>query len=65
MPNGKIRLRMDGQTVISSDRVLFRTNQHADMVFNQFLMLPYIGDGSPVAQNFHVDPLKVGTGVVP
>ena len=65
VPDGKIRLRMDGQTVISSDRMLFRTNQHADMVFNQFLMLPYIGDGSPVVQSFQVDQLKVGTGAVP
>lgn len=63
--DGKIRLRMDGQTVVSSNAVLFRTNQHADMQFTQFLMLPYIGDGSPMPQQFWVDQLKVGTGEVP
>ena len=65
VPDGKIRLRMDGVTVVTSDRVLFRTNQHADMQFTQFLMLPYIGDGSPVVQQFWVDDLKVATGYVP
>lgn len=65
VPDGKLRLRMDGQTVVSSDRVLFRTNQHPDLAFTQFLFLPYIGDGSPVAQSFWVDQLKVGTGALP
>ena len=65
VPDGKIRLRMDGQTVVTSDRVLFRTNQHPDMHFTQFLMLPYIGDGSPLVQQFWVDQLKVATGAVP
>ncbi|MEW5742333.1 MAG: hypothetical protein AB1938_25675, partial [Myxococcota bacterium] len=63
--DGKIRLRMDGQTVVSSDAVLLRTNQHPNMQFTQFLMLPYIGDGSPVVQQFWVDQLKVATGYVP
>lgn len=52
-------LRMHRQTVIWSDRVLFRTNHPADMVFTQSLMLPYIGDGSPMAQS-GVVPGKVG-----
>ncbi|GMU61052.1 MAG: hypothetical protein AMXMBFR34_28150 [Myxococcaceae bacterium] len=65
MPDGKIRLRMDGQTVVTSDAVLFRTNQHPAMQFTQFLMLPYIGDGSPLVQQSWVDQLKVGTGYVP
>jgi hypothetical protein len=65
VPDGRIRLRLDGQTVVTSDRVLFRTNQHADMQFTQFLMLPYIGDGSPVVQQFQVDQLVVATGEVP
>ncbi|MBL8922608.1 MAG: hypothetical protein JNJ54_27400 [Myxococcaceae bacterium] len=65
VPDGRLRLRLDGQTVVTSDRVLFRTNQHPDMQFTQFLMLPYIGDGSPVVQQFQVDQLVVATGEVP
>ena len=48
--------------VISSDRVLLRTGQHPEMRFNQFLMTPYIGDGSPVDQTLWVDDLTVATG---
>jgi hypothetical protein len=42
--------------------VLFRTGAHPTMQFNQFFMGPYIGDGSPVAQQVWVDDLVVMTG---
>ncbi len=61
MPDGKIRLAVDGDLVLSSDQILFRTGAHASMQFDQFLMLPYIGDGSPVAQSFWFDDLTVAT----
>ncbi len=64
-PNGKIRLWLDGEKVVTSDAVLFRTNQHPTQAFTQFLMLPYIGVGSPVAQSYFVDQLQVATGYVP
>ncbi len=63
--DGKLRLWIDGEKVLSYDRILFRTNENADMVFNQFLMLPYIGPGSPVAQSYFVDELRVATGLIP
>ncbi|WP_206079422.1 hypothetical protein [Polyangium spumosum] len=61
LPNGKIRWVQDGKTLIESDEILFRTGAHPDMQFNQFAMLPYIGDGSPVDQRFWVDDLMVAT----
>ncbi len=61
VPDGRIRWWYDGATVISSDRILFRTDANATIRFDQFLMLPYIGDGSPVAQSFWVDDLSVWT----
>jgi hypothetical protein len=61
VPNGKIRWVQDGQTLISSDRILFRTGAHPTMAFSQFAMLPYIGDGSPVIQRFWADKLTVAT----
>jgi hypothetical protein len=60
-PNGKIRWVQDGTTLISSDQILFRTGAHANLLFSQFAMLPYIGDGSPVDQSFFVDELTVAT----
>ena len=62
VPDGRIRWVQDGRTLIASDRILFRTGQHAALRFDQFAMLPYIGPGSPVAQSFWVDDLTVATG---
>jgi hypothetical protein len=61
VPDGKIRWVQDGQVLISYDKILMRTNANATMQFNQFAMLPYIGDGSPVNQSFWVDNLTVAT----
>jgi hypothetical protein len=42
--------------------VVFRTGLHPDIKFNQFMIGPYIGVGSPVNQTFWVDNLVVATG---
>jgi len=62
--DGKIRWVQDGEVLISCDEVLMRTNTHADLAFDQFAMLPYIGPpGSPSVQpqSFFVDELTVAT----
>jgi len=41
--------------------VLLRTGAHPTMKFNQLLIGPYIGDGSPVDQSLWVDNLTVAT----
>lgn len=61
VPDGKIRWVEDGEVVIASDEILLRTGSYPTMAFNQFAMLPYIGDGSPVVQSFWVDDLVVAT----
>ena len=60
--DGKIRYVFDGETLISSDEILYRTGQHPDMAWNQFLISSYIGDGSPIDQTLWYDELVVGTG---
>ena len=55
MVDGKIRYWYDGQLLISSDSILFRTGIHPDMKFNQLFYGPYIGVGSPVSQTWWVD----------
>ena len=62
MPDGLIRYVVDGEVVISYDHILMRTGQHPEMRFNQFLIAPYIGDGSPVTQTIWIDDLTVATG---
>lgn len=54
---------VDGRLVIDKRAVVFRTGAHANMKFNQFILSPYIGDGSPRAQTMWVDDLLVGTAL--
>ncbi len=62
VPDGRIRYWYDGELMISSDEILLRTGALPDLAFNQFLIAPYIGPGSPVEQTFWVDDLTVATG---
>jgi hypothetical protein len=62
VPDGAIQYWYDGELVIDYHRILLRTGQHPDMRFNQFIVAPYIGDGSPVDQVMWVDDLTVATG---
>jgi len=59
--DGRIRYWLDGELLIDHADVMLRTGQWPAMLFNQFLMAPYIGDGSPVEQTMWVDDLKVAT----
>lgn len=57
--DGVLRYWFDGQLIIEHNRVTLRTGAHPQMKFNQFLIAPWIGDGSPVEQTFWVDDLTV------
>jgi hypothetical protein len=59
--DGVIQYRYDGKLTIDLHHILFRTGKYPDMKFNQFLIAPYIGDGSPVDQYLWVDNLSVTT----
>jgi hypothetical protein len=59
--DGKIRYWYDGQLLISSDQILMRTAQYPSLALNQFLLLPYMGDGSPLTQTMWIDDLTVAT----
>jgi len=58
----------DGEQLIDARNVMFRTAANPTMMFNQLLIAPYIGDGSPVEQTMWVDDLtvadaRVATGI--
>jgi hypothetical protein len=59
--DGVAQYWVDGVLVIDRHDLMFRTGAHPTMKFNQLLMAPYIGDGSPVAQNLWFDDLVVMT----
>lgn len=64
-PDGVIQYWFNGSLIIDRHDIMFRTGQHATLQFNQFLIAPYMGDGSPVDQTMWVDNLRVGTSRTP
>jgi hypothetical protein len=59
LKNGIIRYWYDGKLIINYSDVILRTGQHQDMRFNQFIIGPWIGNGSPITQTFWIDDLVV------
>jgi len=59
VPDGQVKYWYDGELIIDHEDVMLRTGEHPGMRYNQFLMAPYIGVGSPVDQTFWVDNLTV------
>lgn len=59
--NGIMRYWVDGALVISSSTIELRTAQYATQRFNQLLLVPYIGVGSPASQDIWVDSLLLWT----
>jgi hypothetical protein len=62
--DGVIQYWFDGQLVMDYRNVMLRTGRNADMKFNQFIIGPYIGVGSPVDQAFWVDNLVLATDII-
>jgi hypothetical protein len=60
--NGVVQYWFDGQLIIDHHDVLLRTGANPTMQFNQLIIAPYIGDGSPVTQTMWIDTVTVGTG---
>ena len=59
-PDGVIQFWVDGQQKMDLQNVVLRTAQHPDMVFNQFIIAPYISGGALQEQTMWLDELKVG-----
>ncbi|MBS1537227.1 MAG: T9SS type A sorting domain-containing protein [Bacteroidetes bacterium] len=57
--DGTAQYWFDGELLINAQNVMFRTNANPTMMFNQFLIAPYIGDGSPVEQTMWIDDITV------
>jgi len=59
--DGVMQYWFNGALVIDRHDILFRTGARPSINFHQFLIAPYIGDGSPVDQYMWVDNLTVAT----
>jgi hypothetical protein len=60
--DGIVRYWVDGVLVMEHTNVLVRTGQRATMQFQQLMIAPYLGSGSPVDQTLWIDGLTVATG---
>jgi hypothetical protein len=63
--NGVMQYWFNGTLIIDRHDILFRTGAHPTLQFSQFLIAPYIGDGSPVDQSMWVDNLRIATARIP
>ena len=63
--NGVMQYWFNGALIIDRHDILYRTGAHPTLQFSQFLIAPYIGDGSPVDQSMWVDNLRVATARIP
>jgi hypothetical protein len=61
--DGIVRYWLNGDLKIEHTNVLFRTGANPTLRFRQFLITPYMGDGSPVTQTMWVDDLVLLAGI--
>jgi uncharacterized protein YjdB len=59
--DGVMQYWFNGTLVLDRHDILFRTGARPTIQFHQFVIAPYIGDGSPVDQYMWVDNLTVAT----
>jgi hypothetical protein len=64
-PDGVMQYWFNGTLVIDRHDILYRTGARPNLQFSQFLIAPYIGDGSPVDQSMFIDNLRLATGRIP
>ena len=63
--DGVAQYWFNGILIIDRHDILFRTGAHPTLQFSQFLIAPYIGDGSPVDQSMWLDNLRLATSRIP
>src|SRR5258708_34998127 len=59
--DGVMQYWYNGTLVIDRHAILFRTGARPTINFHQFIIAPYIGDGSPADQTMWVDNLVLAT----
>jgi hypothetical protein len=64
-PDGVLQYWFNGALIIDRHDVIYRTGARPTLQFNQFLVAPYIGDGSPVDQSMFIDNLRLATARIP
>jgi uncharacterized protein YjdB len=63
--DGVVQYWFNGTLIFDRHDILFRTGAHPTLQFTQFVIAPYIGDGSPVDQSMWIDNLRIATSRIP
>jgi uncharacterized protein YjdB len=63
--DGVMQYWFNGTLILDRHDILYRTGAHSTIQFNQFLIAPYIGVGSPVDQSMFIDNLRLATSRIP
>jgi len=65
LADGVMQYWFNGTLIIDRHDIVFRAGARPTLKFSQFLIAPYIGDGSPVDQSMFIDYLRLATGRIP
>ena len=57
--DGVMQYWLDKKIIHDYKNITFRTGQNFDMLFNQFIIAPFMGGGSPIVQTIWYDNLKI------
>ena len=57
--DGVIKVWQDSTLIIDINNMMFRTGQHPDMKFNQFVINPYLDSASVADQTYWMDDLEI------
>lgn len=57
--DGIMWMKVDDVTIMSYTNVVYRTGANPTMNWEEFIIAPYIGEGSPQAQTMYMDELEV------
>jgi uncharacterized protein YjdB len=63
--DGVMQYWFNGTLIIDRHDILYRTGARPTLQFSQFLIAPYIGDGSPADQSMFIDNLRLATSRIP
>jgi len=63
--DGVMQYWFNGTLILDRHDIMYRTGFRPTIQFNQFLIAPYIGVGSPVDQSMFIDNLRLATSRIP
>jgi uncharacterized protein YjdB len=63
--DGVMQYWFNGSLILDRHDILYRAGVHATLKLSQFVIAPYIGDGSPVDQSMFIDNVRAATSRLP